>query len=43
MFYGSASRNYPEAKDIDIFIENGVYEGRTVNKINHKYRLPKKA
>ena len=27
-------------KDLDIFIENGVYEGRSQNKINHKYRRP---
>lgn len=25
-------------KELDIFIENGTWEGRTVNKINHKYR-----
>ncbi len=25
-------------KVLDIFIENGTWEGRTVNKINHKYR-----
>jgi hypothetical protein len=29
-----------EGKEVDIFIENGTYEGRTVNKINHKYRRP---
>ena len=29
-------------KEIDVFVENGVYEGRTVNKINHKYRVPNK-
>lgn len=28
-------------KEIDVFIENDTYEGRTVNKINHKYRKPK--
>lgn len=27
-------------KEIDVFIENGTWEGRTVNKINHKYRKP---
>ena len=27
-------------KEIDIFVENDVYEGRTVNKIKHKYRVP---
>lgn len=25
-------------KELDIFIENGTWESRTVNKINHKYR-----
>jgi len=30
-----------EGKEIDIYIENGLYEGRTVNKINHKYRRPR--
>jgi len=25
-------------KEIDVYIENGIYEGRTVNRINHKYR-----
>lgn len=25
-------------KKLEIFIENGTWEGRTVNKINHKYR-----
>ncbi len=30
-------------KEIDIFIANGTWEGRTVNKINHEYRVPKAA
>jgi len=29
-----------EGKEIDVFIENDLYEGRQVNKINHKYRVP---
>jgi hypothetical protein len=30
-----------EGKEVDVFIENGEYEGRTVNRINHKYRKPR--
>ncbi len=26
---------------IDIFIENDNYEGRTINRVNHKYRVPR--
>ncbi len=25
-------------KEIDIFVENGEWQGRTVNRVNHKYR-----
>lgn len=25
-------------KEIDVFVENDTYQGRTVNKVNHKYR-----
>ena len=25
-------------KQLDVFIENDVYDGRTINRINHKYR-----
>lgn len=25
-------------KEIDVFVENGLYEGRANNKVNHKYR-----
>ena len=25
-------------KDIGVFVENDLYEGRTVNRVNHKYR-----
>lgn len=28
-------------KQLDVFIENDTYEGRLVNRINHKYRAPK--
>lgn len=27
-----------EGKEIDVFIENDMYDGRVVNRINHKYR-----
>jgi hypothetical protein len=27
-----------KGKDIEIFIENELYEGRMINRINHKYR-----
>lgn len=30
-----------EGKEIDVFIENDTYEGRLVNRMNHKYRQPK--
>ncbi len=30
-----------EGREIDVFIENETYEGRIVNRINHKYRTPK--
>lgn len=28
-------------KEIDIFVENDTYQGRLVNRVNHKYRQPK--
>lgn len=28
-------------KEIDIYIENDLYEGRSVNRVNHKYRMPR--
>jgi hypothetical protein len=28
-------------KEIDVFVENDLYEGRTVNRVNHKYRAPR--
>lgn len=27
-----------EGKDLDVFVENDTYNGRLVNKVNHKYR-----
>ena len=28
-------------KEIDVFVENDTYQGRMVNRVNHKYRLPR--
>lgn len=30
-----------KGKEIDVFIENDTYQGRLVNRINHKYRAPR--
>ena len=30
-------------REVDIFIENDTYQGRIVNKVNHKYRAPNPA
>ncbi len=30
-------------KEIDIMVENETYEGRQVNRVNHKYRAPRAA
>jgi len=30
-----------ETMQVDVFIENDIYNGRTVNRVNHKYRTPK--
>lgn len=27
-----------EGREIDVFVENDVYQGRQVNRVNHKYR-----
>lgn len=32
---------HAEGKEIDVFIENDMFEGRLVNRINHKYRQPR--
>ena len=28
-------------KDLDVFVENDTWQGRMVNRVNHKYRAPK--
>lgn len=28
-------------KEIDVMVENEMYEGRAVNRVNHKYRMPR--
>jgi len=28
-------------KELDVFVENDTYQGRMVNRVNHKYRAPK--
>lgn len=28
-------------KELDVFVENDTYQGRLVNRVNHKYRVPK--
>lgn len=30
--------NAASGQELDVFIENDVYQGRTVNRVNHKYR-----
>ena len=30
-----------EGKELDVFVENDTYQGRTVNRVNHKYRTPR--
>ena len=30
-------------KELDVYIENGLWEGRVNNKVNHKYREPRVA
>lgn len=29
-----------EGKELDVFVENDTYQGRLVNRVNHKYRKP---
>lgn len=31
-----------EGKELDVFVENDTYQNRLTNRINHKYRVPKK-
>lgn len=28
-------------KELDVFIENSLYDGRTINKVNYKFRAPR--
>jgi hypothetical protein len=30
-----------EGKELDVFVENGIYNGRQVNRVEHKYRPAK--
>lgn len=33
--------NAASGKETDVFVENGEYQGRMVNRVNHKYRAPR--
>lgn len=35
--------NAAVGKEIDVMVENGDYQGRIVNRVNHKYRAPQAA
>jgi hypothetical protein len=28
-------------KEVDVFVENDTYQNRLINKVNHKYRIPR--
>jgi len=30
-----------EGREVDVFVENDTYQGRVVNRVNHKYRKPR--
>jgi hypothetical protein len=30
-----------EGREVDVFVENDTYQGRMVNRVNHKYRTPR--
>jgi len=30
-----------EGKELDVFVENGIWQGRQVNRVEHKYRAPR--
>lgn len=30
-----------EGREVDVFVENDTYQNRQVNRVNHKYRVPK--
>jgi hypothetical protein len=32
--------NAAAGQELDVFVENDTYQGRTVNRVNHKYRKP---
>ena len=33
--------NSAAGKETDVFVENDTYQGRMVNRVNHKYRVPR--
>ena len=33
--------NSAVGKELDVYVENGEYQGRIVNRVNHKYRAPR--
>ena len=33
--------NSAAGKETDVYVENGEYQGRIVNRVNHKYRVPR--
>lgn len=33
--------NNAAGKELDVFVENDTWQGRVVNRVNHKYRVPK--
>jgi hypothetical protein len=30
-----------EGRELDVFVENDTYQGRVINRVNHKYRAPR--
>lgn len=30
-----------EGRELDVFVENDTYQGRIINRVNHKYRAPR--
>jgi len=30
-----------EGREVDVFVENDTWQGRLVNRVNHKYRTPR--
>lgn len=35
--------NATVTRELDVFIENSLYDGRTINKVNYKFRAPRAA